>query len=167
MRAAAPDYWKLFRPQACAVGLCGSTKDEILTEAVGLLAKSKQLSADHSATALRAIFGRERVASTGVGLGVAIPHVQLKGIEQVALNLCVTASGVEWQALDGAVVRVVFTVVRPDKSGPRHDPERHLELMRWISRVGRDADFRRFACTVESKSDLLELVRETAERLGT
>ncbi|TAJ18194.1 MAG: PTS sugar transporter subunit IIA [Planctomycetota bacterium] len=165
MPPAAPDFTASFRPAACAVALAGANKDAVLERVVDLLARSKQLPASSAAAALRALLDRERVASTGVGLGVAIPHVQLKGIERAALSLCVTAADVAWQSLDGAGVRVVFAVIRPDKAGPKHDPQRHLALMQWISRIGRDADFRRFAGRVETKAELLALLAETARRL--
>lgn len=165
MTSAESDFSAQFRPAACAVGVAGANKDAVLEQVVALLARSKQLPAGSAAGALRALLERERVASTGVGLGVAIPHVQLKGIERAALSLCVTAAGVSWQALDGAPVRVLFTVIRPDKAGPRHDPQRHLALMRWISRIGRDSDFRRFSCGVSTKAELLALLAETARRV--
>jgi mannitol/fructose-specific phosphotransferase system IIA component (Ntr-type) len=163
---AAPEFSAAFRPAACAVAVPGASKEAVLERVVELLVRSKQLPSTFEAAALRALLDRERVASTGVGLGVAIPHVQLKGVERAALSLCVTSTDVAWQALDGVGVRVVFTVVRPDKGGPKHDPQRHLELMRWISRIGRDADFRRFAARVATKPELLALLAETARRLA-
>lgn len=166
MTSAVPDFSSSFRPAACAVALQGADKDAVLGRVVELLARSKQIPAASAPAALRALLERERLASTGVGLGVAIPHVQLKGLERAALSLCVTCADVQWQALDGAGVRVVFTVIRPDRAGPKHDPQRHLELMQWISRIGRDADFRRFAARVETKAELLALLGETARRMA-
>jgi nitrogen PTS system EIIA component len=165
MTPATPDIHKLLRITACAVGVAGDEKDSVLAELVGVLVRSKQLQPGARAGALRALLERERVASTGVGLGVAIPHVQLRGLEQVAFALCVTAAPVPWQAHDGAGVRIVFGVLRPEKAGPRFDPQRHLELMRGIAQLGRDADFRRFACGVTDRNALLALVQETVQRL--
>lgn len=156
----APDYWKLFKPAACQPALKAATKEAALDEIVATLVKAKALEPAQQAPALAALVERERVASTGIGMGVAIPHVQLRGIEQAVLSLAVHVDGLAWQALDGGPVHVIFTVLRPEKTGARHDPERHLELMRWISRLGRDGDFRRFARGVATRAELIDLLRE-------
>ncbi len=70
------------------------------------------------------------------------------------------ADGVPWAAIDGAPVNLVFTVLRPEKASDQHDPEKHLEMMRWISRLSRDADFRRFAVNVKTKAELIDLLKE-------
>jgi mannitol/fructose-specific phosphotransferase system IIA component (Ntr-type) len=154
------EFWKQFKPKLCSVDLCGATKDATLAEIVELLAKGGGLSAAARAGALRALLERERLGSTGVGLHVAVPHVKLRGLDRALCSLAVHRAGVEWQALDGAPVHVVFTVLRPEQPSDSHDPERHLELMRWIARLARDGDFRRFAQQVRTKTELLGLLEE-------
>jgi len=51
-------------------------------------------------------------------------------------------------------------VLRPERQGARYNPEKHLDMMRWISHLGRDADFRRFATGVTTKKGLVDLLRE-------
>ena len=109
------------------------------------------------AASLEALLQRELLASTGVGKNVAIPHVKLDGLKQVAASLTVLAEGVEWAAVDGEPVQVLFTVIRPARSGEFHDPDRHLEMMRWIARLGRDQDFRRFALQARTRTQLVDL----------
>jgi len=60
-------------------------------------------------------------------------------------------------------VHILFTVLRPDRPGDRHDPERHLSMMRWISKLGREADFRRFAMTVPNRTELVALLKEMSQ----
>ena len=93
-------------------------------------------------------------------MSVAIPHVKLVGLDRAACSLSVHVAGLEWQAVDGAPVHLLFTVLRPDKASTLHDPDKHLEMMRWISRLSRDADFRRFAARVKTKSELVDLLKE-------
>lgn len=154
------DYWKLFKPSACSVRLKGSTKESVFEEILENLVKGKELDVALRKSALEALLERERLASTGVGQRVAIPHVKLRGIEEAVFSLCVHKEGVDWNALDRAPVSVFFTVLRPEKASERHDPERHLVMMRWISRICREGDFRRFVVSVEKKSELVELLRE-------
>jgi hypothetical protein len=51
-------------------------------------------------------------------------------------------------------------VLRPERAGDQHDPEKHLEMMRRIAKLGRDADFCRFAQRAKKKTDLIEPLRE-------
>jgi mannitol/fructose-specific phosphotransferase system IIA component (Ntr-type) len=106
---------------------------------------------------------RETVATTGVGHNIAIPHVKLAGLEQAVASLCVHPAGVEWAAVDGEPVHVLFTVLRPDKAGNLHDPERHLEMMRWVARLARERDFRQFALQVRTRTELVDLLKEMSK----
>jgi PTS system nitrogen regulatory IIA component len=156
----APNHWKQFKPKACSVRLGASTKEEALLEVVANLVQAGVLSEAMASEAEKALLDRERAASTGVGMNVAIPHVRLPGLDRAVCSLSVHAGGIPWGAVDGAPVHLVFTVLRPDAKSTAHDPEQHLDLMRWIARLSRDGDFRSFAVRVKTKSELVELLRE-------
>jgi mannitol/fructose-specific phosphotransferase system IIA component (Ntr-type) len=152
--------WKSFKSKSCSVDLAAPTKDAVLEEIVDLLVVSNALPQNLRAAAITTLVERERMGSTGVGTSVAIPHVKLKGLDRVACSLSVHKTGVEWAAVDGAPVQLVFTILRPEKTTEAHDPEKHLEMMKWIARLARDADFRRFALRVKTKTELIDLLRE-------
>jgi PTS system fructose-specific IIC component len=154
------NHWKQFKPKACSVHLKACSKEEALAEVVKNLVEAEVLRGDLAADAERALLERERTASTGVGMSVAIPHVKLAGLDRAVCSLSVHRQGISWEAVDGAPVQLLFTVIRPDKKSTQHDPDRHLEMMRWIARLGRDADFRRFAVRVKTKTELVDLLRE-------
>lgn len=153
-------FWKQFKPKSCRLDLSASTKEGVLAEVVDVLVQSDALPAALRASAVAALLERELTGSTGVGMNVAIPHIKVKGLERVACSLAVHPEGVEWAAVDGAVVQIVFTVLRPEKPTQDHDPEKHLEMMRWVARLARDADFRRFALRVKTRTELLDLLKE-------
>jgi mannitol/fructose-specific phosphotransferase system IIA component (Ntr-type) len=153
-------FWKLFKSKSCSVSLKAGNKDDALKEVIDNLVTGGSLSKDHADDALRALIERERLGSTGVGMNVAIPHIKLAGIDAVACSLSIHPEGLEWAAVDGADVQVIFTVLRPDKASETHDPQRHLDMMHWISRLSRDGDFRRFAKKVTKKSELIDLLKE-------
>jgi mannitol/fructose-specific phosphotransferase system IIA component (Ntr-type) len=154
------NFWKQFKPKSCIVGLKASDKEEALQEIIETLVKAGVLEEDLAPAALKALNERERLASTGVGMNVAIPHVKLPGLDRVVCNLAVHKEGIEWAAVDGAPVNIFFTVLRPEGAGEHHDPERHLEMMTWIAKLGRDADFRRFAVRAKTKTELVDLLKE-------
>lgn len=153
-------FWKQFKPKACSIDLKSNTKDEILREVVQNLVSTGLLDEKLTEAANEALIERERLASTGVGHQVAIPHVKLAGIDQAVASLSVHKEGVEWAAVDGELVHLFFTVLRPEEASDSHDPEVHLEMMRWIARLGRDGDFRRFAIAAKTRTELVDLLKE-------
>jgi mannitol/fructose-specific phosphotransferase system IIA component (Ntr-type) len=154
------DYWKLFKPAACSTELAGGSREEVFAELIDNFVKAKCLAATQQKAALKALLERETLASTGVGQRVAIPHVKLAGLDEALFSFSLHRTGIEWGAIDGQPVSIFFTVLRPEKASARHQPERHLDMMRWISQLGRDADFRRFALAVTTKKALVDLLRE-------
>ena len=56
-----------------------------------------------------------------------------------------------------------FVILRPERSGSRFHPERHLDMMKWISTLGREGDFRRFALGVANRTELVDLLTEKSE----
>ncbi len=154
------NWWKQFKPKVCSVGIKSLDKQTVLSELVENLVKGSLLPKELADKAAKAFVDREQLASTGVGMNVAIPHVKLAGIDQVICSLSVHPVGVEWAAVDGEAVRVFFTVLRPDGPSEQHDPEQHLEMMRWIAKLSRDGDFRRFAIAAKTKTELVDLLKE-------
>jgi nitrogen PTS system EIIA component len=156
----AKEYWKCFKPSACILRLKGRSREEVFAELVENFVKAKLLDAALREPALEAFLAREALATTGVGQNVAVPHVKLAGLAEAVFSLSIHPEGVPWESPDGAPVNLVFAVLRPARQGDRFDPERHLDMMRWISGLVREADFRRFARRVSKRSDLIDLMRE-------
>jgi len=77
----------------------------------------------------RKLCEREKLGSTGIGHGVAIPHCKLSGIDRVVVALGVASQGVDFLAVDGEPVRLFFLVVSPD-----HAPAAHLQCLASISK---------------------------------
>ena len=100
------NFWKSFKPKSCSVRLHALSKEAVLGEVVDNLIAGESLPAKLKADALQALVEREKLGSTGVGMGVAIPHVKLKGLERAACSLSVHSGGLEWAALDGGHVPV-------------------------------------------------------------
>ncbi len=156
------NWWNLFKPKACSVKIKARSKPEVLEEVVANLVSAKLLHADLKDDALRTLVAREELASTGIGMGIAIPHVKVDGITQAICSLSVIPLGVDWAAVDGEPVSVLFTILRPVEATDQHDPADHLEMMRWVAGLARHGDFRSFACQAKTKTDLVKLLKEMA-----
>ena len=142
--------------------LKGTDQEEILTEVVENFKSTEALDDDVAEVALAALLERERMASTGIGRGVAIPHVRVKGLEEARLSISIHKDGLDWRSLDREPIHLFFTVLRPDRATELHDPESHILLMQWISRLGQDEDFRRFSLRLKNKKELRSLLKEKA-----
>ncbi len=164
MATQTTDFWKLFKPKACQLKLSGASKEAVFEELVAGLVKADVLAADMAPAAVQALTERELLASTGVGCNVAIPHVKLAGITSPVVSLAVHPEGTDWDALDGDPAHVFFVVLRPEESTDDYDPERHLEMMRWISRLARNGDFRNFALRAKTRTELVDLLKEMSGR---
>tara|TARA_R110002126_G_scaffold11114_3_gene50417 strand:+ start:13744 stop:14223 length:480 start_codon:yes stop_codon:yes gene_type:complete len=156
------DWWKQFKASACSVKVTANEKEAVLEELVGNLVSAKVLDKGLQSSAVKALLEREEMASTGIGMNVAIPHVKIPGLESVACGLAVLTDPVDWNAVDGEPVSVIFLVLRPEDETSTHDPSEHLEMMKWIASLGRDSDFRSFACQAKTRTDLVQLLKEKA-----
>ena len=115
-------------------GLMVSNKESALKLLAQLIAPA--LSADGDSV-FRLLIDRERLQSTGIGDGVAIPHASAEAAAGQAAALLLCPYGVPFEAIDGCPVKIVFGVV-----GPRKATGEHLRTLARISRLLRDATTR-------------------------
>jgi len=116
--------------EAVTTSLSASTKEGAISEISRLLAKSIGIESD---PIRRVLSERERLASTGVGSGVAIPHGRLSTIPSLRVALAVHRSGLHFDAIDGQPVHIFVGIVGPDS-----DPGAHLRLLARASRILRE-----------------------------
>lgn len=154
------DWHKRFKTKACILKLKGQTKADVLNEVADQLLSAKFIEPELEERVRAALIAREELASTGVGMNVAIPHVKVEGLHEVVFSLSIAKHGVEWQAVDGAPVHIVFTVLRPEEQTENYDPEEHLAMMRWVAKLARDQDFRAFSLQAKTKAELMGILKE-------
>jgi mannitol/fructose-specific phosphotransferase system IIA component (Ntr-type) len=136
--------------------LKSTTKDAVLQELVSRVQEGGDLPAKVAKAALEAIVAREKMGSTGIGNGIAIPHVKLKGgPEETLVAIGRSAAGVDFAAVDGAKVHVLFLVVSRDDR-----PEDHLAILKSISAVVRDGYRHRLLLGSRTPDDFIDLFKE-------
>jgi PTS system nitrogen regulatory IIA component len=132
-------------------------KQGVLEELVGVLVASGVISdARH---AVDVLLERERLGSTGIGEGIAIPHGKLPGLESVVAVFARSKSGVDFDSMDGAPVNLFFLLVAPENSASMH-----LKALARISRLLKDRDFRQELMACDSKELLYEKISAEDER---
>lgn len=92
--------------------LDSDSREEVLSNLVEMLNKKNKLK-DKEAF-LEAVVAREKLVSTGIGMGVAIPHAKLASYNDFFIAIGILNKGVEWDSLDSAPVRIVFMIGGPD-----------------------------------------------------
>jgi len=102
-------------------------KEPLLDELVGLLLEGRSETERHEA--LREVRMREEIGSTGIGLGVAVPHARPSFCEEMMACLGIAADPVSFDAIDGQPVRIFILVLGPQDQGSRH--------LRFLARVAR------------------------------
>lgn len=85
----------------------------------------------------RVLAERERLQSTGVGGGVAIPHGSIEGLDRLVGAVLLCPASIDFDAIDGAPVSILFAVI-----GPKRATGEHLKTLARVSRLLRDDQFR-------------------------
>jgi PTS system nitrogen regulatory IIA component len=122
--------------------LAARDKDTALREVSSHLC---QCAGDVNATpedVLAALLKRERLGSTGVGEGVAIPHARIPGLRAPVACIARTSAGVPFEAIDAQPVHFIFALLVPEGAAAAH-----VRALACISRILMDAGFRQRLCT--------------------
>lgn len=101
----------------------------------------------------RAILEREKIVSTGIGMGVAIPHAKLEGYKDFFIAIGIQGKkGIEWQALDNAPVHFIFMIGGPEKSQAEY-----LHILSDLTTAVKDAERRKKLLRTNRPQQVLEL----------
>src|SRR5262245_60805625 len=135
--------------------LAAKTKDAALEEMVDLVATSDAVT--DRAALLTAVRERERVLSTGIGLGIAIPHAKIPGVTRFVVAVGRHPAGIDFDAIDSKPVHVVVLI-----AGPQDAQDRYLRLLARLSGRLRLEDVRRKVLTAKSPDEIVTILSATA-----
>ena len=143
--------------RAIKIGLTASDKEGILKELADVLAEVKDIG-DKRAI-VKALLERENLGSTGIGQGIAIPHGKTDRVNELVAVLGVSRKGVNFEALDGEPVYIIFLLVAPkDTAGP------HLKALAQISRLLRDSYLCELIKRCQTPNEVYELIKHEEEK---
>lgn len=117
------------------VQLDAHTKDDVLNRMIDVLKPS--LKVKDIEEIRRAVFEREKIMSTGIGNGFALPHGKTKAVESTIGVFATLKEPVDFHALDNQPVQMIFMLI-----GQEHGVGTHLRLLSRISRLMTNANFR-------------------------
>jgi PTS system fructose-specific IIC component/PTS system nitrogen regulatory IIA component len=126
--------YEVFPPELIKIGLESDDKDEVFEEMVDQFCQAER--SDARDEILEALRERESKMSTGIHKGIAIPHGKTNAIDNVYGILGISKKGVDYDALDGQPVYLLFMLLAPQK-----DSEKHLRLLKRLAGLLDDPQF--------------------------
>jgi len=159
MPANQEEKWEKLRildflnADAIVTELAATTKKGVLEELVAVLAKDGKIK-DTAAT-VEVLMEREKLGSTGIGQGIAIPHAKTDQVSEVIAAFGLSRRGVQFNALDGDPVNIFFLLVAPPDAAALH-----LKALARISRLLKDKFFRQSLRVTRTPTEILKLIKD-------
>jgi PTS system nitrogen regulatory IIA component len=144
---------EILTPEMVIPQLRGGSKAEVLSElAQRLCSKHPEIVLDRLIAVLNE---RERLGSTAIGDGIAIPHGKLRGINQILGAFGRSTGGLDFDSLDGNPTHLFFLLIAPEDSASLH-----LKALARVSRLFKDSVFRQRLLEAPDAAELYRLLKE-------
>jgi PTS system nitrogen regulatory IIA component len=140
-------------PELILPELAARTKEEVLTELADRIARN--FSGVSAEKLLRILKEREKLGSTGIGDGFAIPHGKSTAIDQMIISFGRSRAGIPFDSLDGKPAHYFFVLIAPENSAGDH-----LKALAKISRFLKNSLFKENLAKAESRAELQKLIQD-------
>jgi PTS system nitrogen regulatory IIA component len=129
-----------------------TSRDEAIEQLVDVLDQRGKLA--NKALFKRAVLQREKLVSTGIGISVAIPHAKLEGYSDffIAIGIQKGKSGIDWNALDGLPVRLIFMI-----GGPENRQPEYLKILSRLTEAIKDEERRKKVLKARTAKEVVDL----------
>jgi len=149
---------EILETDAVILDLTEGDKRAVLAEMSAGIAKAEPRI--DAAQLLEILLEREKLQSTGIGDGVAIPHGKLAGLDRLVASFARSTGGVDFESIDGEPTHHIFLLVVPEHSGGKY-----LKALARISRFFRDPLFRQRLSESRSLDELIGTIRDADSKL--
>ncbi|MHC4646445.1 MAG: PTS sugar transporter subunit IIA [Planctomycetota bacterium] len=133
-------------------------RDGVIKELVWALDKAGALPKGKGKDIARAVIEREKEASTGMGKGIAVPHVKHEAVGDVVAAVGRSSAGIDFAALDKQAVYSVILLI-----SAAQEPDRHLQAMENIFKCLQHDKFRKFLRQAQNADQIKDLLLEADE----
>ncbi|MBN1123558.1 MAG: PTS sugar transporter subunit IIA [Sedimentisphaerales bacterium] len=141
--------------------LKASTRDEAIAELVEALQHAGRLGKAQSKDIVKAVIKRENEASTGIGKGVAVPHVKHSSIQELVAAVGRSETGIDFVSLDKQPVFSIILLL-----SPTNNADKHLQAMETIFENLNKEDFRRFLRHSQTIDQIQETILDADDGIG-
>jgi len=135
------------------ISLSGTNRDECIKELIDKLATAQTINSADSI--FDAVLEREKIMTTGVGNGIAIPHCKHPDSPNFSVCLGIQQKGVDFQSIDKKNVTIIFLLV-----GPENNPGLHIKLLSRISRLMSNEELRQQLLECKSNKEAFDLIHD-------
>jgi PTS system nitrogen regulatory IIA component len=144
---------EMLKPEYIIEALQSDKKKDVLLElSAPFLKDYPELDPD---VALSVLMAREKLGSTGIGEGIAIPHGKLAGLDNLIVCFGRSAAGIDFNAMDGNPVHLFFLLLAPENSAGQH-----LKMLAKISRMLKDSRFRAKLMEAKSRDEIFGMISQ-------
>jgi PTS system nitrogen regulatory IIA component len=149
----------VLQKDAIVSDLKAKDKRGVLEEMIeGVTSKSQDLDKEQL---LEVLLEREKLGSTGIGYGVAIPHGKLKKLDSLVVTFGRSVSGIDFQSLDNKPSHLFFLILAPENSTAAH-----LKILARISKLLKDPSFRKKLLEAPSSEDIYSAIEEEERKFN-
>jgi nitrogen PTS system EIIA component len=134
------------------LNLQGENKKHVLEKLVEILGNQVSINQQNIVDLLEV---REKLSTTGIGFGIAIPHCKSSEVSELQVVVGRFEQGVDFNALDGKPVKLLFLLVAPEQSSSEH-----LKVLAKIARIAKDEDIRQQILQITDSNAVFDYIKE-------
>ena len=134
--------------------LKSKNRESILVELSKLLERSKNILVEDN-DIYKALVDREKLGSTGIGKGVAIPHAKTESAKELTVAFGISRKGIDFNSMDDEEVHIFFVFASPNK-----DSQIYLKVLARISRLIREENFRQNLMDCKTAKEVISCIAE-------
>lgn len=143
---------EFLRPDSVVADLAGQTAETVLAELCRPLTAGQKT---ESQRLLDTLLEREKLGSTGIGEGIAIPHGKIAGLPALVASFGRSRGGIDFRAIDGRPTHLFFALFAPENSAGAH-----LKALARISRIFKNPAFREAILRAQDASEIYQLISQ-------
>ena len=148
------DLIKYFDDQLFLPNLTAKTKDKLLTEIIDQFVEVKYLK--NRQIVLEMLHQREKLGSTGIGKGVAIPHGRTTSASDIMIAFGRSVEGIDYEAIDKKPVHIIFMIIAP----PQDENNMYLPILGQIVEMLSKSKNRKKLLAIESFNEFIDFLAE-------
>ena len=147
----------LLKEESIELNVKSESKVDILNKMIKIISDTGKI--ENIEEYKNKVFAREEQGTTGIGEGIAIPHGKSNVVKEPALAAVVVPSGVDFEAIDGQPVKLLFLIAAPDTKD-----NVHLEVLSRLSALLMDEGFRQKLIDAKTKQEFLKYIDEAEKQ---
>ncbi len=144
--------------QCVRLELSASRKKEAIAELIDMVKKAGKIKNINTDSLLKDMLSREKISSTGIGSGVAIPHKLVEGLDKTVMAFGRKKEGINFDSIDGKPATLFFLIL-----GKEGSSSNHLRLLSRLARLLHDPVFRDSLENAQNPDDVIDAIARQEE----